>query len=42
MDLRVNAYRPRHAKRPDPSELPAIFRGLADMIVIVDSPDDSK
>ena len=33
-------YQPRHAKHADPAKLPAIFRGLADMIQIVDSEDE--
>ena len=30
-------YQPRHAKRPDPAELPAAMRGLADLITIIDN-----
>ena len=39
MDLR---YRPRHARHARPDELPAILRGLADLIVIVPSEDSSE
>ncbi len=31
----MSAYRGRH-RRTDPSELPVILRGLADLIVIID------
>jgi hypothetical protein len=35
-------YQPRHARHPDPCELPAILRGLADLITIVeDTREDS-
>jgi hypothetical protein len=34
----LSGYQPRHAK---PDQLPVILRGLADLIVIVDS-DDGK
>jgi len=33
----VSDYRPRHARHAQPAELPAILRGLADLIEIVDS-----
>ena len=33
-------YVPRHARHPDPSELPAILRGLADLITVID--DDTR
>jgi hypothetical protein len=36
------AYRPRHARHTDPSELPVILRGLADQIVIVPSKSSSE
>jgi hypothetical protein len=36
----VNTYQPRHAKHADPADLPAILRGLADKIVILD--DDEQ
>lgn len=31
------AYAPRHAKHARPEELPAILRGLADLITVIDS-----
>lgn len=33
----VSDYQPRHAKHASQDELPAILRGLADLIQIVDS-----
>ena len=33
-------YRPRHARHAEPASLPVILRGLADLIVIVDSEDE--
>ena len=33
-------YQPRHAKRPDPAELPRALRGLADLIVVIDSTNE--
>jgi len=38
----VSDYRPRHARRADPSDLPVILRGLADKIVIVPSKSSSE
>ena len=35
----MHDYQPRHAKRAQPDELPAILRGLADLIEIVPSED---
>ena len=37
----MSDYQPRHARHADPSELPAILRGLADQIEIVPSKDSS-
>lgn len=31
----VSEYRPRHAKRPEPAELPPILRGVADLIEVL-------
>ena len=39
---KVSGYVPRHAKHADPADLPRAMRGLADLIVIVDSEDSSK
>jgi hypothetical protein len=30
------SYTPRHARHADPAELPAILRGLADLITIIE------
>ena len=35
-------YSPRHARHAGPAELPAIFRGLADTIVIVPSKEEER
>ena len=35
----MNGYQPRHAKHAAPGDLPRAMRGLADLIVIVDSSD---
>ena len=35
----MHDYQPRHAKHAQPDELPAILRGLADLIEIVPSED---
>ena len=36
------AYRPRHARHASQDELPAILRGLADLIVIVPSETEKQ
>lgn len=33
-------YQPRHARHADPAELPAILRGLADLITVIDSSEE--
>jgi hypothetical protein len=38
----VNTYRPRHARHDERDELPAILRGLADLIEVVPSEDSSE
>jgi hypothetical protein len=35
-------YPPRHARHAEPAELPAIFRGLANLIVIVPSKSEEN
>ena len=35
-------YLPRHARHADPSELPAILRGLADLITVIDDSSDRR
>ena len=32
----MDTYQPRHRRHADPAELPAILRGLADLITIVE------
>jgi hypothetical protein len=32
----MDVYRPRHARHPDPAELPAILRGVADLITVIE------
>jgi hypothetical protein len=29
-------YQPKHAKHPEPGELPRALRGLADLITVID------
>ena len=36
----MHEYKPRHAAHAEPSELPAILRGLADKIQVVPSKDE--
>ena len=36
----VMAYQPKHARHPDPTELPAILRGLADQIEVLNEEED--
>ena len=38
----MNGYQPRHAKHADPDDLPEIFRGLANLIVVIPSQDSSE
>ena len=33
-------YQPRHRKHADPSELPVILRGLADLITVIEDSSD--
>jgi hypothetical protein len=35
-------YKPRHAAHAQPSELPAILRGLADMVQVIPSKDEEQ
>jgi hypothetical protein len=38
----MNTYQPRHARHADPAELSVYMRGLADLIQIVPSENDSS
>jgi hypothetical protein len=35
-------YQPKHARRPDPAELPPALRGVADLLTIVSEKGDES